>query len=101
MKVKDENSRIRIHWPEARIRGSGSVPKCHGSITLQFLLIRIGMPSAIPVAKLSLKTLPPTTDPVGAGLVPRWGNLNFDPAMLDPPDQDILSDLEQQLGWVK
>jgi hypothetical protein len=45
--------------------------------------------------------LPPTTDPDGAGLVPRWGNLNFDPAMLDPPDQDILSDLEQQLGWVK
>jgi hypothetical protein len=36
MKVKDENSRIRIHWSEARILGSGSesVPKCHGSTTL-------------------------------------------------------------------
>lgn len=36
-----------------------------------------------------------------SGLVPRWGNLNFDPAMLDPPDQDVLADLERQLGWVK
>jgi hypothetical protein len=51
--------------------------------------------------KTFLIFLPPTTDPDGVGLVPRWGNLNFDPAMLDPPDQDILSDLEQQLGWVK
>jgi hypothetical protein len=38
LKVNDENSRIqsriRIHWSEARIRGSGSVPKCHGSATL-------------------------------------------------------------------
>jgi hypothetical protein len=34
LKVNDENSRIRIHWSEARIRGSGSVPKCHGSTTL-------------------------------------------------------------------
>ncbi len=36
LRVKDENSRIwiRIHWSEARIRGSGSVPKCHGSTTL-------------------------------------------------------------------
>jgi hypothetical protein len=42
LKVKDENSRIwsrirrRIHWSEARVRGSGSgsVPKCHGSTTL-------------------------------------------------------------------
>jgi hypothetical protein len=31
LKVKDENSRIRIHWSEARTRGSRSVPKCHGS----------------------------------------------------------------------
>jgi hypothetical protein len=48
-----------------------------------------------------LKNFATYNDPDGAGLVPRWGNLNFDPAMLDPPDQDILSDLEQQLGWVK
>ncbi len=36
LRVKDENSRIwiRIHWSEVRIRGSGSVPKCHGSTTL-------------------------------------------------------------------
>jgi hypothetical protein len=36
--IKDENSRIwswiRSHWSEARIRGSGYVPKCHGSPTL-------------------------------------------------------------------
>ncbi len=36
LKVKDVNSRIRrrIHWSEARIRGSGSAPKCHGFTTL-------------------------------------------------------------------
>jgi hypothetical protein len=34
LKVKDENSRIRIHWSQTRIHGSGSVPKCHGSTTL-------------------------------------------------------------------
>ncbi len=37
-KVNDKNSRIlsrRIHWSEARIRLSGSVPKCHGSATLE------------------------------------------------------------------
>ncbi len=36
LKVKDENSkiRIRIHWSKARIRGSGSVQKCQGSTTL-------------------------------------------------------------------
>jgi hypothetical protein len=33
LKVKAENSRIGI-WIEARIRGSGSVPKCHESTTL-------------------------------------------------------------------
>ncbi len=35
LKVKDENSRARnrIHWSEARIRGSGS-KKCHGSTTM-------------------------------------------------------------------
>jgi hypothetical protein len=27
--------RIRIHWSEVRIRGSGSAPKCHGSPTQQ------------------------------------------------------------------
>ncbi len=32
LKVKDENSRTQ--WLEARIPGSGSVPKCHGSTTL-------------------------------------------------------------------
>ena len=41
MKVTDENSkvrkpiRIRIRQSEVRIHGSGSVPKCHGSATLQ------------------------------------------------------------------
>ncbi len=36
LKVIEENSRIRIHWSEAWIRGSrsGSTPKCHGSATL-------------------------------------------------------------------
>jgi hypothetical protein len=34
LKVKDENSRIRIYWSEAQISGSGSVPKCHESTTL-------------------------------------------------------------------
>ncbi len=36
MKVTDENSKIRIRCPEPEvgIRGSGSVPKCHGSATL-------------------------------------------------------------------
>jgi hypothetical protein len=40
LKVKDENSRIRIHYSEAWIRGSGpgSTPKCHGSATLVFTL---------------------------------------------------------------
>jgi hypothetical protein len=32
--VKDENSRIWIHRSEARIRRSGSVPKCLRSTTL-------------------------------------------------------------------
>ncbi len=43
LKVKYENSRIRnrINWSEARIRGSGSVPKCHGSTTL-FLNSQVG-----------------------------------------------------------
>jgi hypothetical protein len=37
LKVTDEKSRIRIRirLSEVRIRGSGSVPKCHGSATLQ------------------------------------------------------------------
>jgi hypothetical protein len=30
----DENSRIRIHWSEVWIRGSGSIPKFHISATL-------------------------------------------------------------------
>jgi hypothetical protein len=36
LKVNEENSRIqiRVHLPEAWIRGSGSVPKCHRSATL-------------------------------------------------------------------
>jgi hypothetical protein len=38
LKVKDENRRVRIriyiHWSEAQICVSGSVPKCHGSTTL-------------------------------------------------------------------
>ncbi len=36
LKVNDKDSRIRIriHWSEAWIRGSGSTPKCHGSATL-------------------------------------------------------------------
>jgi hypothetical protein len=34
LEVKNENSRIRIHWSEAWILGSGSGPKCHGSTTL-------------------------------------------------------------------
>jgi hypothetical protein len=36
LKVSDENSRIRIHYSEAWIRGSGcgSTLKCHGSATL-------------------------------------------------------------------
>jgi hypothetical protein len=40
LKVSDENSRIRIriririHWSEARIRGSGSTPKCYEIATL-------------------------------------------------------------------
>jgi hypothetical protein len=37
LKVNDEKSRIRIriHYSESWIRGSGSTPKCHGSGTLQ------------------------------------------------------------------
>jgi hypothetical protein len=36
LKVNDENTRtrIRIHYSEAWISGSGSTPKCHGSATL-------------------------------------------------------------------
>jgi hypothetical protein len=34
LKVNDENIRIRIHFLKARIPGSGSVPKYHGSATL-------------------------------------------------------------------
>ncbi len=34
LNVKDKNSRIRIHFSEAWIRGSGSVPKCHRFTTL-------------------------------------------------------------------
>jgi hypothetical protein len=36
LKVNDENSRIliQIHLSEAWIPGSGSTPKCHGSVTL-------------------------------------------------------------------
>jgi hypothetical protein len=33
-KVTDEKSRIRIHKSVVGIRGSGSIPTCHGSITL-------------------------------------------------------------------
>jgi hypothetical protein len=33
LKVNDKNGRIRIHFSEAWIRGSGSTPKCHGSAT--------------------------------------------------------------------
>jgi hypothetical protein len=46
LKVNDENRRIRIriliriHESEAWIRGSGSTPKCHGSATLVWRLIR-------------------------------------------------------------
>ncbi|XP_023334875.1 uncharacterized protein LOC111706274 [Eurytemora carolleeae] len=38
---------------------------------------------------------------VNSGFLPRWGSLMFDPAMLDPPEQDVLSRLERELGWVK
>jgi hypothetical protein len=33
LKVKDKNSKIRsrIHWSEARIRGSGFVPRIHNT----------------------------------------------------------------------
>jgi hypothetical protein len=34
LKVSNENSKIRIHYSEKWIRGSGSTPKCHGSATL-------------------------------------------------------------------
>jgi hypothetical protein len=37
LKVKNENSRIRIYWSEAWIRGSGSIPKYHGSTTLFYI----------------------------------------------------------------
>ncbi len=35
LKVTDENSWIRIHKSDVWIRGSGSVPKFHGSATLR------------------------------------------------------------------
>jgi hypothetical protein len=38
LKVTDEKSRIRISKSVVRIRGLGSVPKCHGSRTLLVLL---------------------------------------------------------------
>ena len=38
---------------------------------------------------------------LASGLTPRWSSLSFDPAMLNPPDQDVLSKLERELGWVK
>jgi hypothetical protein len=34
LKVTDENSKIRIHYSEIWIHGSGSAPKFHGSATL-------------------------------------------------------------------
>ncbi len=35
LKVKDENRyQDPDHWTEARISGSASIPKCHGSTTL-------------------------------------------------------------------
>jgi hypothetical protein len=34
LKVSDKNSRIWIHYADARIRGSGSVTKCHVSARL-------------------------------------------------------------------
>ncbi len=34
LKVNDENSSIRIQDPDPLVRGSGSVPKCHGYATL-------------------------------------------------------------------
>jgi hypothetical protein len=41
LKVIDENRRIRIriHWSEARI--PGSVPKCHGSATLDMMTLTV------------------------------------------------------------
>jgi hypothetical protein len=33
LKVKDENSGIRIHWSEVRIRGSGSVGTGYQNVT--------------------------------------------------------------------
>jgi hypothetical protein len=54
LKVKDENSMIRIHWSKARILGSGSgSPKCHGSTTLKSKIIG----SLERVLRLILKTL--------------------------------------------
>jgi len=41
------------------------------------------------------------TGMLNSGIVPRWPPLQFDQAMLDTPDQDILNSLESQLGWVK
>jgi|688.fasta_scaffold169984_2 hypothetical protein len=35
LKVTDVNRRIRIRKSEVRFRGSGSVPKSHGSVTLK------------------------------------------------------------------
>jgi hypothetical protein len=43
LKVDDENSRVRIHYLEAWICGSGSTPKIHGSATL-LILMKYGTP---------------------------------------------------------
>eukprot|EP00088_Acartia_fossae_P052571 TRINITY_DN5942_c0_g1_i2.p1 TRINITY_DN5942_c0_g1~~TRINITY_DN5942_c0_g1_i2.p1 ORF type:complete len:315 (-),score=61.16 TRINITY_DN5942_c0_g1_i2:614-1558(-) len=38
---------------------------------------------------------------LNSGISPRWPPIAFDQAMLDTPDQQILTSLESQLGWVK
>ena len=50
LKVTEERSRIRIriHYSEVRIRGSGSAPKCHGFPTLEFTIGRnMNIPSVL------------------------------------------------------
>jgi hypothetical protein len=41
LKVTDENSRILIYWSEVWIRGSGSVPKFHGSATQHWFILTV------------------------------------------------------------
>jgi hypothetical protein len=56
--VRGMDPRIRIHWSEAWIRGSGSTPKCHGSATLL-----TSTESTVLYKIFSRTTGPPTSDP--------------------------------------